>query len=274
MDLLTFVRARGGIVRSSELRAHGATNRALSEAVATGGLVRPRRGWMAAADADPVLLGAARSGVVLTCITRAARLGLWVLAPDGVHVAAPAHSGSVRARGAVVHWHRPLVPRPPTMLEDGIENTLVAVALCQPFESALAVWESALRASLVDVRALERLRLPLAARRILEIASPWSDSGLETLVLPRLRWLKVPLRRQIWLAGHRVDLLIGDRLVLQIDGGHHVGAQRSRDIAHDAELTLLGYHVIRIGYHDVVERWPDVQDRIMRAVAQGLHLAP
>ena len=104
-------------------------------------------------------------------------------------------------------------------------------------------------------------------------ADPFADSGLESLAVPRLRWLQLPLRRQIWVFGHRVDLLIAERLVLQIDGAHHVGAQRDQDIAHDAELMLLGYHVIRVGYRQVVDHWEEVQDRIMRAVAQGLHLA-
>ena len=36
--------------------------------------------------------------------------------------------------------------------------------------------------------------------------------------------------------------------MVQIDGGHHVGLQRAEDVAHDAALTLLGYHVIRVTY--------------------------
>ena len=67
--------------------------------------------------------------------------------------------------------------------------------------------------------------------------------------------------------------LSGERLVLQIDGATHVGPQREEDIRHDAALMLLGFHVIRVGYRDVVDGWPAVQDLIMRAVAQGLHLA-
>ncbi|MDF2576421.1 MAG: hypothetical protein K0S05_3333 [Agromyces sp.] len=82
-----------------------------------------------------------------------------------------------------------------------------------------------------------------------------------------------------------MDFLIGDRLVFQIDGGSHTGRQRvfqidggshtgrQRDLdnAHDAALKLMGYHVIRVGYRQVVERWHEVQDLIMQAVAQGLH---
>jgi hypothetical protein len=34
---------------------------------------------------------------------------------------------------------------------------------------------------------------------------------------------------------------------------------------------LLGFHVIRVSYAQVVDEWPTVQDAIMRAVAQGVH---
>jgi hypothetical protein len=43
-------------------------------------------------------------------------------------------------------------------------------------------------------------------------------------------------------------------------------------LGHDAQLMLLGCHVIRVGYGQMIDRWHEVQDAIMRAVAQGLHL--
>lgn len=267
------VRERGGVVRVRVLRELGVSDHALRRALAAGDIERVRRGWVASPGADPMLVAAARRGVVLTCVTAARRLGLWVLEEKQPHVAAPQHAGRIDIPGATVHWHKPVVPRHPDALVDPIENVLAIVALCQPYEAALAVWESALNKRLVDPETVRRMRLPTVACQILEQASPWSDSGLETFVVPRLLWLRLPLRRQIWIAGHRVDLLIGDRLVLQIDGGHHVGAQREEDIAHDAALRLLGYHVIRVGYAQVVDRWHEVQDMIMRAVAQQLHLA-
>jgi very-short-patch-repair endonuclease len=135
------------------------------------------------------------------------------------------------------------------------------------------VWESALNLQLVDKAELARLPLAESVRGLLEEATPFADSGLETIFRTRLRWLRLPIRSQIWIHGHRADFLIGDRLVVQIDGGHHVGLQRAEDVAHDAALMLLGHHVIRVTYVQVIERWHEVQDLIMRAVAQGLHRA-
>ncbi|AZS37928.1 hypothetical protein CVS47_02578 [Microbacterium lemovicicum] len=261
----------GGVIRVQALRRRGFSRREVERALAAGRIERVRNGWVATRSADPLLVSAARAGVVLSCVTRAQRLGLWVLDGADIHVAAPPHSGHATWRGATVHWSVPPVPRHPAQLEDTAENALCLVAACQPFESALVVFESALRTGVVARESLRRLRLPASARAVLDEADDYADSGLETLVVPRLRWLGLPLRRQILIAGHRVDLLIGDRLVLQIDGGHHVGAQRDSDMAHDAQLTLLGYHVIRVGYVAVVERWHEVQDVIMRAVAQNLH---
>lgn len=275
MELTDAVAHRGGIVRTAVLRRHGWGERALSAAVATGALIRPRRGWLALPSADPLLVAAARAGVVLTCVTQARRLGLWVLSADAAHVAASAHSGGVRVTHAatVVHWAQPVVPRAPDALADPIENVLALTASCLPFEEALAIWDSALERGLVQLPALRRLPFRGRAQEVLGQATPFAGSGLESFIPPRLAWLRVPIVPQAWIAGHRVDFLIGDRLVLQVDGGTHVGRQREQDIAHDAELMLLGYHVVRIGYGQVVDRWHTVQDTLARAVAQGLHLA-
>ncbi len=262
----------GGVARVGTLMDAGISRYALRATIAEERIVKVRKGWVAVPSADVYLVAAARAGVVVSCITQARRLGLWVLNEDRPHVALNPH-GLSGAVGATVHWSKPLLPRHPDSLVDPIENVLALVAGCQPFEPALAIWESALRAGLITRQALERFDLSSAARRLLSVASHFSDSGLESFVVPRLLWLRLPIVPQAWIAGHRVDFLIGDRLALQIDGGHHVGAQRQSDIEHDAQLMLLGYHVIRVGYVQVIDRWHTVQDVIMRAVALGLHLA-
>ncbi|CAH0137792.1 hypothetical protein SRABI76_00463 [Microbacterium oxydans] len=272
--LVQQVMALGGVARTATLRSRGISRYDITQALAASAVISVRQGWVAAVRGDRMLVDAARRGVVLTCVTQARRLGLWVHEDDHRRHVGAAPRSAVRKDASVrVHWSIPLVPRHPDSLVDPIENVLALVADCEPHERALATWESAFNRGLVDRNALARLPLKTVARDLLSDAWGFSDAGLETYLRLRLRWLRLPLYFQTWIAGHRVDGLIGDRLVLQIDGATHVGAQRSEDIRHDAELKLLGYHVIRVGYRQVMEQWHIVQDLLMRAVAQGLHLA-
>ena len=273
MDPIIELRRLGGVAQVRALLGTGVTIHALRKAKTAGAVTRIRKGWVALPDADPILVGAARRGVVLTCITLAKRQKLWVRKVDALHVGAPPTAGHVAAPEAVVHWNRPILARMPGAVEDLLVNALVIATSCLVREDAVTLWESALRNGRVQKH--EVLRLPLAARArsIVTQASLWSDSGLESIVVHRLAWLKLPLVQQAWVLGHWVDLLIGDRLVIQIDGGTHVGAQRTEDIAHDAMLKLHGYHVIRIGYDQIMNHWTEVQAMIMTAVAQGLHLS-
>lgn len=272
--VVDLVAERGGVARTPTLLEAGVSRHELSSALNSGAVLRVRRGWVALPGADMYLVAAARTGVVLTCVTQAQRLGLWVMDASRPHVAAGSHSGRLPTEKATVHWARPAVPRHPDSLVDPVENVLITVASCRPFEEALVVWESAFNKRLVSKKSMSRLPLSGAAARICEVATPFSDSGLETFVLVRLRWLPIAVVPQVWIEGHAVDFLIGERLILQVDGGHHVGSQRTSDIQHDATLMLLGYHVIRVGYDQVVNTWPEVQQILLRAIAQGLHLAP
>lgn len=259
----------GGVAPVAWLVDLGVSRHQLRKELQSGTLRAVRRGWVALPDADPQLLLAASTGTILTCITQAKRLGLWVLNEDAPHLATPHPHSEVRDRRGIIHWAQPVLQREPGVLVDPIENVLGLVGMCQPFETALAVWESALNAKLVDLPSLAQLPYRGKSRRLLEESQPFSDSGLETFVRVRLRWLRVAIEPQAWICGHRVDFLIDGWLVLQIDGGHHVGVQRSEDIRHDAELMLRGYQVIRCSYEQVVHRWPEVQGIIQRALARG-----
>jgi hypothetical protein len=186
-DLVEMLEARGGVVRTASVVEEGVSGYAIDAAIAAGLLIRPKRGWVALPNADPYLVAAARAGVVLTCVTQAKRLGLWVLAEGGPHVGAPPSASRLKLQNqnAKVHWGRPVQPRAAGALEDGILNTLLMVASCQPHEAALAVWESALNLGLVDKAELSRLPLKTMARRLLDHASPFADSGLETMFRTR-----------------------------------------------------------------------------------------
>lgn len=272
MELTSYLLGSSGMARTASLRAAGFGKHEIATAVRTGTVFHPLRGWVALPETDALLLRAAKGRAVVTCVTQAERLGLWVFGQVLPHFGL-LEQHARRPEGCVAHWGRPLVPRLPGAVVDPVENVLGMVASCQPFESALVVWESALNKQLVDYERLSALPLRGAAKDLLEVSTPFSDSGLESLVCKRLRWLRVPVRPQAWAHGRRVDFLIGERLVLQIDGATHTGQQRTSDIEHDAELMLRGYTIIRVSYEQVVHRWPEVQDRIMGAIARGKHLA-
>ncbi len=260
-----------GIARTSTLLTQGWSRHGIVKALESGQLVRPRLGWVAKPTADPRLLFAAQHGVLLGCITQAKRLGLWVRSEPTPHFSTRESGTKARPVG-VLHWHTPLISRHPDALEDPLVNVLDTVARCQPFEEAVAIWDSALNKGLVEWLALSRFPFTGKSKQVLAASNRFADSGLESYVRTRLAWMRIRVVAQAWLQGHRVDFLIGQRLILQIDGSQHTGAQRTKQGQHDAKVSLLGYKVIRVTYAQVMHDWPAVQLLIMEALAQGKHL--
>lgn len=118
-------------------------------------------------------------------------------------------------------------------------------------------------------------RSPRAAD-IARIAEALSDSGLESHFRALLAAAGISARQQVRIDGHRVDALIGERLVVQLDGFafHSAPADRRRDLDQDARLVLRGYTVLRFDYAQVMLEPATVIDRVRTALAQGLHLGP
>ncbi len=81
---------------------------------------------------------------------------------------------------------------------------------------------------------------------------------------------------QVVIDGHRVDGLIGERLVMQFDGfGPHATREpRKKDLAEDARLQRVGYVVLRYGYDQVLYEWPKVESTVRSIMAQGRHMWP
>src|SRR5689334_24472679 len=87
LTLLTTLDEFGGVARIRRVLDAGHGRYAVRAAIAEGSVVRVRRDWIALPSADVYLVAAARAGVVVSCITQARRLGLWVLQHDAPHVA-------------------------------------------------------------------------------------------------------------------------------------------------------------------------------------------
>ncbi|MEI3865938.1 DUF559 domain-containing protein [Microbacterium sp. CCNWLW134] len=272
--LRTWIDERGGIAHRDAASDAGFALTVQREAVRMGIVGKVRRHWLMTPSCAGDLLTAARSSGVLTCVSAARRYGWW-LPPDvdqRVHIQLKPH-GRPPCEDAVAHWSAPLAPARGKLLAS-VEDTLRDVASCLGHASALVVWESAIR---TENLAIDALRLipwrRIEAARLADEVRGLSDSGLETFFAVRLTAWGVPFVQQAVVAGHRVDLLVGRRLVIQIDGFsyHSTAAQRGRDVALDAELVMRGYTVLRFTYAQVIHDWASVERALSRAIAAGLH---
>ncbi|TDN87482.1 DUF559 domain-containing protein [Microbacterium sp. BK668] len=273
--------ARDGIAHREALVRAGIPVTRIRAFVRTGSAELIRRAWIALPTADPGLVLAARAGGRVSCVSLARRRGWWM--PPAIdsrpHLHLDPRAGSARLGQdweGVLHWTQPIAPSPGRVLVGTIEDALAHIAVCQPPEVARLLWESAARTERLAPEYLRSVqwRRPVA-RELAQEVTGLSDSGLETLVVaPLARW-GIRVRQQVKIAGHLVDLLIGERLVLQIDGFefHSTSAARTRDLAQDAELRLRGYTVLRFSYAQIVHDWPAVEAIIRRALAAGLHAA-
>lgn len=289
MRLTTWLEERDGIGHRDDASDAGFTPSHVRAAIRSGSVRRIRAKWIALDSAAPELVTAAFAGGALTCTTLARRRGWWV--PPGVtekskgdekpstiekvHLHLPVHE-SLRADDVTAHWAKPLTPRHPRMLEASVEDALSDVAPCFEIDQAVATWESAIRTTSTTLESLRSVRWrSAAARRCLLHVRPGTDSSLETVFHVRLSAWGVRLRLQVQLAGHPVDFLIGTHLVVQIDGWsfHSSSADRTRDVAHDAELRMRGYTVLRFSYPQVMFNWEHVEHVLASAISRGLHLA-
>ncbi|MET4704517.1 DUF559 domain-containing protein, partial [Frigoribacterium sp. UYMn621] len=88
---------------------------------------------------------------------------------------------------------------------------------------------------------------------------------------------------QVCVLGERwIDLLIGDRLAIEIDGAAkytqdmspgEVARRVDADRVRDAFLEALGYHVIRLSYRMIVFDWPATLAMIQAVIERGDHLS-
>lgn len=273
---MEWMQQHDGIAHSSGLRAAGYTNHEIRLAVHAGQLERIRRSWLVSDRCSPARRAAAQVSGRVTCVTAASELRLWSVADTRIHLAVPSTSSRINAPNRVVHWASGPAPVARFAVDDPILNVLYHVARCLEPAEAAAIWESALRKALVSLPQLRRTAWhSTAVSTVLEMAGSFSDSGVETTFLRICRTCGVEVRQQVLIDGHPVDALIGERLVVQLDGFefHSAAKDRRRDLRQDARLALLGYTVLRFDYQQVMFDAGYVQQTIVNAVAQGLHLA-
>ncbi|WP_395244475.1 DUF559 domain-containing protein [Agromyces sp. MMS24-K17] len=284
------VRRNGGALPLGRLRAAGAHEADIRAALRAGALVRVRHGWLALPDAPIDVVRAVRVGGTLTGSSALRLLGVWLLEDDRLHVRVPPTASRLRSphggrelldasHGVCVHYrHDPLSARGSVRpARDGAITAMAEMFHCNGVVPAMVALESALNRGVLPLQTLDALHgiLPAWAKGYLDDVSLESDSGLETIARLLFRRLRIRVRAQVAIAGvRRVDLLVGDRLVLELDGrAFHTGEDFERDRRQDLELTLRGYLVVRLSYRMVVHEWDAthraVQELVSRTASLG-----
>jgi len=284
VDIVRDITSLGGLAATHELLARGWTGYGLSYLVRHGIAIRVRQGWYALPGTDPTLLEAWRVGGRLTCVSGARALGLWAPADSTLHINVPPHDARMRRPGdsrvrlrasddVRIHWRsahsgsRYLVSP---------EDCLLDLAVCQPLEFILALADSALREGLTTSGRLQKVmrEMTAEARAVLQHVDRRSESLPESVLRARLIAARIRFRVQVEIGADRVDFLLGERLVIEVDGKEFHADDRwfERDRARDARLSALGYRVLRFSYTQVVYRWSEVEAAIRAALLRGDHL--
>ncbi|HWL02376.1 MAG TPA: DUF559 domain-containing protein [Microbacteriaceae bacterium] len=248
-----------------------------------GRIIRIRRAWYALPGAHPATCTAVRVGGMLTCVSLLEAADVWTPPHAAVHVSVAANASRLRSAesrfvpyqpsaGILLHW-RP-EPGATTEPRDTVLGALVETFRCADEREVVAMTDSALRHRLVTRSALRQSGMP---DRILSICDGSAESGGETFMRLHLRSMRCQFRTQVSIPGvGRVDFLIGDRLVLEVDGYAFHGDREAfeRDRARDLALVGLGYLVIRVSYRQVLDDWPRISRSLAAIIRSRRHLRP
>jgi very-short-patch-repair endonuclease len=142
---------------------------------------------------------------------------------------------------------------------------------------AFAIVESLLANRVVARADVDWLASAVPSRRkLLLMVRSDSGSGTESLFRYRMSLLGIDIRTQVEIDGvGRVDFVIGDRLIVEIDSQQHHGerAHRIRDLDRDAVAHALGYLPLRFDYIQVTSDWDAVAATVLAITDRGDHLA-
>ena len=287
MDIVAALERRGGVAQVRTLVALGVTADRVERAARNGAIRRIRPGVYAAPTAPADVVRAARIGGRLTGASAARAHGLWVppnspltveLARGTSRLRDPddARRALARNRGDVRLLWTAAEPVDPGVAP--LADVLRACVVTLPPSRAVAVLDSALRAHPLDAIDLEQLRrsLPARLRWICDVLDARSESGTESIL--RFELFQAGMHPLIQMPVpfsplERIDILVADRVAIECDSGAHHGqpGQRLRDLRRDAQLTALGFHVLRFDYAQVLDDLDTVLAAVHTTVA---NLAP
>jgi very-short-patch-repair endonuclease len=279
----------GGIAQRQRILALGVPASALLAAARHGSLFRPMQGWYALPSADEDTIRAVRLGGCLGCVSAAGHHGLATPPGNPLHVWVRPGASRLRTpadrhtrfepatdRSATLHWNRLIgVSRHSLVLP--LDLALLQVAGCMPLDYAVAIFDSALYRKKISADALSILIASWPARlhALRSLVDGRAESFPESIFRVRLRLAGVTCQIQVRaLARYRLDVVIGDRLLVEINGIQFHGNDKfEADHARGALLSGVGFITLRFTYRQVLFDWPTVWSTISAAVERGDHLS-
>lgn len=269
MEATDLFRTFLGVLTTAQLLEAGIARPAIERAVAAGRVRRLRRGWFAWNAHPDALSAVARSGCV-SCLTALGRHGAWLPRGSALHCRL-ADGQRDRVAGALKGC-RPFGANPAVARAiDDVETAFRCALRCAGAEDLVAVADSLVHRRIAT---LEQLRAwstgaPASRRRLLDLVDAAAESGTESMVRLRIR-----CRTQVVLwRGRRVDLLVGDRLIIECDSvEHHTDRDAyQRDRRYDRIHVSQGYLVVRLTWQQVHDEWPAIEQDILAIVRRGDH---
>ncbi|MBN9178705.1 MAG: DUF559 domain-containing protein [Microbacterium sp.] len=269
----------------AELRGKGMTVRQIRHALASGALVRARKGFYVSGDAPDAHLRAARIGGRLACLSLLAELGVFVFDASTLHVhmergdsrmRTPHGGGALRPRrdrrDVVLHWRRLAEPASAGAVD--IVDAVAHAVRCQEPGRAIATIDSALNTRLLSEGQLDDVfaQLPRRHQVLRLFVDGRAEAGTETLMRLILVKLGCRVEVQVRIDGvGRVDLLVDGWLVVECDSKqfHSEWAQQRTDYRRDMALAVRGYFRIRFLAEDIFYR-PETVIAALRGVLRSV----
>lgn len=264
---------RLGVLSNAQLESLGYGTARREAAIRSGSLVRLRPGWLARADADADVAAAVRAGGAVACASALRLHGAWV-----PHSLGRGHVRRSRWHGEVGGGCRAYgrLPSPKRAVDD-LESAFRCVVRCGTHEDVIVIADSLLHRRLASAEELRRWLESAPARiRVLLDRVDAAESGTETMTRVRLRGRGVAVRTQVWIGRRRVDLVVGELLIIECDGAEHHRdwTAHEADRERDRVLTAQGYVVVRLTYRQIVDDWPAVEQDLLALIRRNAHRAP
>ena len=289
-DLEEVVAACGGVASYDQIEAWGIARGIVPRAIRCGVLERIRQGWVALPSAPIGLIQATRVGGRMSCLSVLRAHDIWCIDDHLLHVRVAKHAGHLSSPhdrsvplgsnpkrfGVALHRSPDDVDLAAKGASDSVPVALLHVFRCQSRENVIVSLDSALYSNQITMSQLNLLvsYLPQKYRDYVDLVDPTAQSGLETKARMRLRALGISYRTQYSIPQvGKVDILIGERLVVELDGERwHAGKEAfEEDRRRDLYLHAQGYVIIRLSYFQVMSQWQQVETVIRGYIARQEH---